>query len=608
MTETRLGAMSKLNFRSVSRVIEKKDSVQLWLFAVARIASSALDFAALAGIGLLATIFTAVTSPTASGSVEVPIVGEIAVSEATAVLIAMGTLLAFGFKSLFTVLINLRTALLLAKIEGDLTEKLTKEFFRPASRMAASMRSNVSAYQTDVMVSTGAISAFLNARLQAISESIFIVSMLSVFAAVNLIATIFTIIYVLIVIGVLNLLISKRLKRNSAKVASGSQKALEVSRDLFGVRREAIAFGRVDYFISRVVEGKRESSNASAINSAINLLPRYVVETALIAGIFLFVGSVVLFSDLQSQAVTIGVFLAGGLRLVTSILPLQSAYIAMVSSGETAKRAFANLVEILASPADTTVPKKQDLDLNKAFLEFQGVTFSYSGAEITAIEDVSFTAKKGEKTAIVGPSGAGKSTIFELATGFVRPAHGFVQVYGQDPTSLVRSRPGILGVVPQRPHLISGTLAQNVSLDFEEAPEESRVRDCLEKAQLSHILAWDAAGLNMEISSDSGRLSGGEIQRLGIARALYRNPDFIFLDEATSALDAKTEDEVTQAIDALSESLGVILIAHRLSTVMNADKIIYLDKGKVVAQGTFAELKKQVPDFAKAVQLMDLGE
>ena len=608
MTETRLGAMSKLNFRSVSRVIDKKDSVQLWLFAVARIASSALDFAALAGIGLLATVFTAVTSPTASGSVEVPIVGEIAVSEATAVLIAMGTLLAFGFKSLFTVLINLRTALLLAKIEGDLTEKLTKEFFRPASRMAASMRSNVSAYQTDVMVSTGAISAFLNARLQAISESIFIVSMLSVFAAVNLIATIFTIIYVLIVIGVLNLLISKRLKRNSAKVASGSQKALEVSRDLFGVRREAIAFGRVDYFISRVVEGKRESSNASAINSAINLLPRYVVETALIAGIFLFVGSVVLFSDLQSQAVTIGVFLAGGLRLVTSILPLQSAYIAMVSSGETAKRAFANLVEILASPADTTVPKKQDLDLNKAFLEFQGVTFSYSGAEITAIEDVSFTAKKGEKTAIVGPSGAGKSTIFELATGFVRPAHGFVQVYGQDPTSLVRSRPGILGVVPQRPHLISGSLAQNVSLDFEEAPEESRVRDCLEKAQLSHILAWDAAGLNMEISSDSGRLSGGEIQRLGIARALYRNPDFIFLDEATSALDAKTEDEVTQAIDALSESLGVILIAHRLSTVMNADKIIYLDKGKVVAQGTFAELKKQVLDFAKAVQLMDLGE
>ena len=115
-TETRLGAMSKLNFRSVSRVIEKKDSAQLRLYAVARIASSALDFAALAGIGLLATIFTAVTSPTAAGRVAVPIIGEIAVSETTAVLIAMGTLLAFCFKSLFTVLINLRTALLLAKI------------------------------------------------------------------------------------------------------------------------------------------------------------------------------------------------------------------------------------------------------------------------------------------------------------------------------------------------------------------------------------------------------------------------------------------------------------------------------------------------------------
>ncbi len=112
----------------------------------------------------------------------------------------------------------------------------------------------------------------------------------------------------------------------------------------------------------------------------------------------------------------------------------------------------------------------------------------------------------------------------------------------------------------------------------------------------------------LQIKPDSGQLSGGEIQRLGLARALYRDPKILFLDEATSALDAETEAEITKVLQELKNEMTVVLIAHRLSTVMGADKIIYLDSGRIVAEGTFQELKASVPDFARAVELMDLSD
>jgi ABC-type multidrug transport system fused ATPase/permease subunit len=115
-------------------------------------------------------------------------------------------------------------------------------------------------------------------------------------------------------------------------------------------------------------------------------------------------------------------------------------------------------------------------------------------------------------------------------------------------------------------------------------------------------------GLDKQVTPDFGEFSGGEIQRLGLARALYRDPKILFLDEATSALDAETESKVNQTLDKLRGNMTIVLIAHRLSTVMNADNIIYLDKGRIVAQGTFQELKAKVPDFAKAVELMDLRD
>jgi ATP-binding cassette subfamily C protein len=222
------------------------------------------------------------------------------------------------------------------------------------------------------------------------------------------------------------------------------------------------------------------------------------------------------------------------------------------------------------------------------------------------VHDISFSVAPGQKVALVGPSGAGKTTSFELAIGFRLPQVGDITVGGISPRELLENGNGVIGIVPQRPHLVSGTLAENVSLANAEQTDLEQAVNCLEISGLKSFATSE--GLQMQVHPDSGQLSGGEIQRLGLARALYRNPGILFLDEATSALDAETESEVNKVLDRLRGHMTIVLIAHRLSTVKNADKIIYLDDGRVIAEGTFAELQKKVPDFKNAVKLMGLED
>ena len=602
--------MEKLNFRSIAKILPKRQRNQLWLLSFARIMANGLDLAGLAGIALLATAFGSIASGTARQSpLVLPLIGEVIITEVEAVVIAMGIALTFVLKSFFSIWLNLRTALKVAEIEGDFAERLTNNFFSNEPAFEGTLSETVSRFQTSILVSTGAIAGFLRARIAVVAEASLLLTLVITFFFVNTVATVATLVYLGIVILALNRVINVRLRRNSKQIVAGSEASLSTSRDLFGVRREVRTSGNVSRWLNQIVAGKRQAAVASGLNYTINSLPRYIIETSLILGIFGFLGAVVVFSDLASQSTTIGIFMAGGLRLVASILPLQSAYNSMVGTSSMAQRSFETLLKI---EEQETADDFASIDLGtlpSAFnLEFDAVEFQFPGSESPIIREISFTVEANSKTAIVGPSGAGKTTTFELATGFRLPASGSISLSGYSPRHLLEKTSGVIGIVPQRPHLVTGTLAENVSLESAASTDNSKVIECLEKAGLEQFIGVDGQGLELEVTPDSGQLSGGEIQRLGLARALYRDPKILFLDEATSALDAETESKISKVLDSLRSQMTVVLIAHRLSTVMNADKIIYLDKGKVVAQGTFAELKKQVPDFAKAVQLMDLGE
>ena len=602
--------MEKLNFRSIAKILPKRQRNQLWFLSFARIMANGLDLAGLAGIALLATAFGSIASGTARQSpLVLPLIGEVIITEVEAVIIAMGIALTFVLKSFFSIWLNLRTALKVAEIEGDFAERLTNNFFSNEPAFEGTLSETVSRFQTSILVSTGAIAGFLNARIAAVAEASLLLALVIAFVFVNPIATFATLVYLVLVILALNKVINVRLRRNSKQIVAGSETSLSTSRDLFGVRREVRTSGNVGKWLSQIVAGKRQAATGNGLNYTINSLPRYVIETSLILGIFGFLGAVVVFSDLASQSITIGVFMAGGLRLVASILPLQAAYNGMVGASAAAQSAFETLVRIDEREQGEEFEEIDTEDLPPALnLEFDTVTFSFVGVDKPIVKNLLFDVEANSKTAIVGPSGAGKTTTFELATGFRLPASGSIFLSGFSPRHLLEKTSGVIGIVPQRPHLVTGTLAENVSLESAASTDNLKVVECLQKAGLEQFIGLDGQGLELEVTPDSGQLSGGEIQRLGLARALYRDPKILFLDEATSALDAETESKISKVLDSLRSQMTVVLIAHRLSTVMNADKIIYLDKGEVVAQGTFAELKEQVPDFAKAVQLMDLGE
>lgn len=597
--------MQKLTFRSIGKILEKPVRRKLLFLAIARIAANLLDLLGLAGIALLATAFGSLASGSATRApLNLPVIGEWYINEYEAVLIAMGVALVFLLKSGFSIWLNLQTSLTVAGLEGKHSRELAETFFSPVTSESASQES-VAEFQNRVMYSTGAITSFLNARITFMAEASLLVAMVIMFLLVNPIATVSMFLFMGSVLLILNRMINIRIVRNGQNQMRGYEASLQTSRDLFGVKREALSAGVADTWLEKFTRSRYQAAQGSAVIYTLNSLPRYVVETSLILGIFAFIGGVVVFSDLPSQAVTIGVFMAGGLRLIASILPLQGAISLMKDGANRGQLAFDAL---LSRKASQVGGKSTDFKaLDTADLLFSEVKFRYPTGEADVISGISFKVEPLTKVAIVGRSGAGKSTIFDLATGFLEPTSGEIKIGNQPPREILFGAPGTFGIVTQRPHLVTGSLVENVSLVDDTSSDRSKVEQSLTRAGLSKFTSqpnwWE-----LQIKPDSGQLSGGEIQRLGLARALYRDPKILFLDEATSALDAETEAEITKVLQELKNEMTVVLIAHRLSTVMGADKIIYLESGRIVAEGTFQELKAKVPDFARAVELMDLSD
>jgi ATP-binding cassette subfamily C protein len=598
--------MQKLTFRSIGKILDKKARRKLLLLSVARIAANLLDLIGLAGIALLATSFSYLASGAATRSpLNIPGVGEILITELQSVLIAMVIAGVFLMKSGFSIWLNLLTSLTVAGFEGKFSRELAEDFFSPIQDSDIG-NDSVAEFQNRVLYSSNAISTFLNARMTFVAEGSLLIAMIAIFIAVNPIATVSMGLFMGAVLFTLNKMIGFRIARNGQLQMKGYETSLETSRDLFGVKREALSSGVTPNWLTKFSKGRHQAAQGSALIYTLNSLPRYVVETSLVLGIFAFIGGVVIFSDLPTQAVTIGVFMAGGLRLIASLLPLQAAFNQMQDGSNRGQLAFNALVERRARQATEVVvgelfiPKSPDV-------VFSNVEFNYPKSDAQVLGGISFSVEPLTKVAIVGPSGAGKSTIFDLATGFREPTGGSISVGGINPREILFGAPGTFGIVTQRPHLVTGSILENVSLVEDASTNQDKVHQSLVRAGLgkfTQVENW----FELQVKPDSGQLSGGEIQRLGLARALYRDPKILFLDEATSALDAETEAEITKVLQSLKNEMTVILIAHRLSTVQHADKIIYLDKGKIVAQGTFSELKVQVPDFARAVELMDLGE
>ncbi|MFN4007451.1 MAG: ABC transporter ATP-binding protein [Chitinophagaceae bacterium] len=256
-----------------------------------------------------------------------------------------------------------------------------------------------------------------------------------------------------------------------------------------------------------------------------------------------------------------------------------------------AQASLNNFDTLMHKPAEAKPAQPQALGEIHT-VTFHEVNFQHQTASYKAIDGISFTARKGQTIAFVGPSGSGKSTLVKLLVGLYRPQAGSIQFNGIDSNAIdfdeLRSQ---IGLVTQDTQLFAGTIKENL-LFVQPNATDAELLAALEKASCTNLIARADNGIDTVIGEGGLKLSGGEKQRLSIARSLLRHPNLLIFDEATSALDSITEEEITTTIQSISaaKSQVTVLIAHRLSTIMHADTIFVLERGRVVEMGNHADL------------------
>jgi len=379
--------------------------------------------------------------------------------------------------------------------------------------------------------------------------------------------------------------------------------------EVFASYRESVVRNRRDYYAREI--GKKRF--ALADNSAeINFMPyvsKYVIETTVVLGAVLIGSAQFILKDATHAVATLAIFLAAGSRIAPAVLRVQQGSIMIRGSLGQATPTLDLIDELGDSPMIENVEDAVD-SIHEGFIseiQVTDVSLTYPTQSKPAIVDISITIPPGTSVAFVGLSGAGKTTIIDVLLGVLNPDKGTVLISGLPPLLAVAKWPGAVSYVPQDVVIAAGTIRENIALGYpSEVATDDLVIGALKVAHLDKFVADLPHGLDTQVGERGAKISGGQRQRLGIARAMFTCPQLLVLDEATSSLDGETEASIADAIHALRGLTTVVMIAHRLSTVRNADMVVYLSAGKIVAAGTFEEVRKAVPDFDRQAKLMGL--
>ena len=402
-------------------------------------------------------------------------------------------------------------------------------------------------------------------------------------------------------------LLQVRAQRLGAKFTKNHIASNELISEIIMTFREAFVKNRISYYVNRISHSRLQLANTQAEMQFLPNVSKYVIEITVVVSSLLVCGIQFLLQDARQAIATLAVFLAASTRIAPAAMRLQQGAIDIkVNSGS----ALSTLELIETLKLKDIKTSKFMLETSETFLpsiSLSNIQFSYPSAAEFSLQDIQFTVERGEFLAIVGPSGSGKSTLLDLIMGSLDPESGNILISGVPPIDAFSKWPGSVGYVPQSIEIVKGTIKSNVALGFDsEEINDEAIWDALQVAQLRDFVNSLPEGLNTEVGERGAQLSGGQRQRLGIARALFTKPNLLILDEATSALDAETENLVSKALLEIKGQTTIVMIAHRLSSVKSADKVVYMEDGKVRAMGTMEDVKKQVPGFEVQAKLIGL--
>lgn len=369
---------------------------------------------------------------------------------------------------------------------------------------------------------------------------------------------------------------------------------------LGGVKEVAV-FGREGYFADAISRDDAGRMRVAVVHAALESVPRLITESAFVLGL---VGLVVAL-ELRTGSIAavmpfIGLYAYAGFRLIPAGHRIAYQAGAMRYDAAATETLCRDLDELAALQTKrSSQPEAAATAMHfRDRLNIESLSYKYAGSERPVLDGIDLSLRCGECVAIVGATGAGKTTLVDVIMGLLEPASGRITVDGTAISANLREWRRQVGYVPQTPFLLDDTLRRNIAFGVADADiDEAAVQDAVRVAQLREFVDALPSGLDTTLGERGMRLSGGERQRVSIARALYGDPDLLVLDEATSSLDPGTERALTQAIDQLKGRKTLLVVAHRLSTVEHADRVVVLKHGRVDAIGTFAELARDNETF-----------
>jgi ATP-binding cassette subfamily C protein len=603
----------KLILRSF-RLLSSREKAAIVAFSGARILANGLDVVGLTIIGLLGAV--------AIGSdIEIPILDLNSIElEVLLVILLVTAGGVFFLKTAIGILLARTSLFYLARVEAKLSMEIAQSLFEgDLSDFQKMSRPEIEwAILRSTSIAIGSIIGQTMALISDFSLALFVITLLVLTDWLS--AAVMTA-YLFLILATFQYFSRKLIVDSGLALSKGSIDVHEDISNLTNAFREIKVWSRTHFFLRKLQRSRESVSRAGAIMGYISSVPRLIVELGLVLGALGFVGFQFLINDGSINIAVFGVFLLGSARLLSALMPMQRAFMSLKFEAPSAKSAH-DLLWALKDPNRIKGNRIEELDNHESnhrqfsfpegmSVQLQGVNFSYDkslGAPLV-VKDISLSIAAGSLVAFIGPSGAGKSTLADLILGLNVPTSGEILCGGYSPRSIRNGSAGAIGYVPQKPGMVSGTISENIAFGIPpEEVDETLLEYAANSAGLMTLISSLPEGFSSDLGKHKDALSGGQIQRLGLARALYTKPSLIVLDEATSALDAETEAAISQNLVGLKTQATVIVIAHRLSTIQNADVIYVIDGGAVVASGTFREIRASSQLVRRYVELMSFED
>lgn len=605
----------QIDYFQILNLVSRSDRIKLFLVSLIQIFLAFLDLIGVAFFGLIGSVTVAAISSTKvagrtesalnfiglenyTSQMQVVILGLLA-----GALMVIKTFASLYFNKKIIFFLSRRSAIISANLTSNLFKKSFIEIKKQGSqKLIYSLTTGVDRITIGVLATS----------VMLVADFALLAVLLLGLIAVSTTMTLILLATLILAATVLHLAVENKNKKAEILKARYMVDSSEKIFEAVGSYRELLLRGKRQYYAEVIGAARMSQADATANVNYLTNINKYILEASVLLITLLIAGIQFLLSNALRSVATLTLFFAAISRIAPSVFRIQQNLLNIKGALGGAKPTL----DLINSLELSTNLLNNENDIEMVSIAHQGFSgrldikdlhFKYPGSEKYAVQGVSLQLISGKQVAVVGPSGAGKSTFVDLLLGLHHPSSGSVQISGLDAIDAIERWPGAIGYVPQEIQLVSGSIIDNVLLGFKDNTENRRhVVNALKKAELNEYLDANETISDLNIGDDGGKLSGGQRQRIGIARALLTNPKILVMDEATSSLDAQTEDNIAKAINRVKENCLVIVVAHRLATVRRADLVIYLENGRVKAQGSFDEVRKLVPDFDSQAQLMGL--